>query len=128
MDKSELIQGNIVYYAGILKSLTLNEIWYMSKTDIEETIAEDVPITKASLRACGFEANRTDTCYTLEISQGKDIKVHFEETAKYNRITFTKLNPTYNNLWYLRDEIALHELQNLSRFMLGHMFKLKQEK
>ena len=125
MDVTQLLEGNIVYYASILQSLTLNQIWYMSKTD--ETIAEAVPITKTSLKACGFEPNAVDTCYTLEVAEGKDIKIHFEDGTQYNRITFTKLNPTYSNLWYIKDIIALHELQNLSKFMLGYMFKLKQE-
>lgn len=124
---TELLEGNLAYYAGALKQLTITEIWYMSKTD-REGVAEPVPITKASLRACDFEPNRTDTCYILEVTPGVDIKVHFEDSNRYNRITFTKNNPTFNNLWYIKEEIALHELQNLSKLMLGHMFNLKTKK
>lgn len=123
---AQIVEGNLIYYANTLKKVTPTEILLMSKNSIKGDFAEPVPITKASLNACDFKPNITDTCYLLEIQEGLDIKVHFEEGASYNRITFTKLNPTNSNLWHIREEIFLHDLQNLSRLLLGHMFNLKE--
>jgi hypothetical protein len=121
---NELVEGNLIYYANTLKQVTPSEILFMSKTDIKGAFAEPVPITKASLRACNFKTNIVDTCYILVVSEGADIKVHFEQGASYNRITLTKLNPTTSNLWQIKEEIFLHDLQNLSRLLLGNTFNL----